>query len=82
MMSTSFTYFYERSQIQPTIHMILQKIYYQNSMQQQCEQPKHHLDFVIFDDYITVTIKEDDSDSHTFLIDTFFEYFTILKCID
>ena len=62
-MSTSFTYFYESSQIHPTIHMILQKIYHhQNSVQLQHGQSKYHLDFVIFDDSITVAIEEDDSD--------------------
>ena len=57
------------SQIQPIIHMILQKVYYhQNNMQQQCEQLKYHSEFVIFDNCITVKIKQE---NNSFLNDTF-----------
>ena len=50
-------------------------------MQQLHEHLKYHLDFVIYDDSIAVTI-EDDSDVCTFLINTFSDFIIILEDID
>ena len=50
-------------------------------MQQLREHLNYHLDFVIYDDSIALTI-EDDFDVCTFLIDTFSDYILILEDID
>ena len=77
MLPTFFTYFYDRSQIHQTIHDTVHKIHHHQSIRMK-GQLKYHLDFVICDDSITITI-EDDSGTSTYLIDNFNDYMTILK---
>ena len=72
MLSISFTYFYERSQIHPVIYNTGRKIYpHQNTRMK--EQLRCYLDLVVYDDSITITI-EDECGTCTFLIDNFTDY--------
>ena len=57
MLPTLFTYFYERFQIHPAIYDTAHKIYHHQSIRKKGQQ-KYHLDFVIYDDPITITIKD------------------------
>ena len=80
MPSTSFTCFYERFQIHPVIYDTVHKIYHHQNIRKK-EQLKYSLEFVTYNDSITVTI-EDESGTHTFLIDNFHDYITIFSDIN
>ena len=80
MLSISFTYFYEKSQIHPVIYNIACKIYHHQNIRKK-EQLKYYLDFVIYDDSIAVTMV-DESGTCTFLIDNFNDYMTIFSNIN
>ena len=75
MLSISFTYFYKRSHIHPRIYDIAGKIYCNQNIRKK-EQLNCHLDLVVYDDSIAVTI-EDECGTCTFLIDNFTHYITI-----
>ena len=79
MLSISFTYFYKRSCIHPRIYDIACKIYcHQNTRKK--EQLNCHLDLVVYDNSIAITI-EDKCGTCTFLIDNFTDYITIFHDI-
>ena len=80
MLSISFTYFYERSQIHPKIYDIAHKIYHHQNTRKK-EQLNCYLDLVVYDDSIAITI-EDECGTCTFLIDNFTNYIIIFNDIN
>ena len=80
MLSISFTYIYERSQIHKIIYDIACKIYHNQNTRKK-EQLNCYLDLVVYDDSIAITI-EDECGIHTFLIDNFSDYIIIFNDIN
>ena len=80
MLSISFTYFYQRSCIYQKNYDIACKIYHHQNITKK-EQLNCHLDLVVYDYSIGMTI-EDECGICTFLIDTFTDYITIFHSIN
>ena len=80
MLSISFTYLYRRSFICPRIYDIACKIYHHQNIRK-TEHFNYHLDLVVYDDSIGITI-EDKCGPCTFLVDTFTDYITIFYSIN
>ena len=81
MVPTLFTYIYDDSITDQRILELAHKIYQQQTVWKKQMQQKNHFHFIIYDDSIAIIIKEQ-SNTNTFIIDTFNNYKLILDFVD